>query len=401
MHLGRTLPPAASPIGWMNFVRGLISLFQGESSIERFTNELKNYFSKKHCFLVSSGKAAFTIILLALKEKYPHRTDVIIPAYVCYSIPSSIVRAGLQIKPCDLGNNSLDFNFELLETMLSSSNVLAVLPTHLFGLPADVERIKYSIKDPQITIIEDAAQAMGAERKGIKLGTLGDVGFFSLGRGKAYSSVEGGVIITDDDDLAEHIQTQMDKLHGYNSFDISKIIMYAIALNLFLHPSLFWIPRGMPFLKLGETLYDPDFSIKKMSAFQAGLTNDWVARLGRLKKIRQHNLHKWMEVLDKSFDSLINNYTKDMPELVRLPVLLSDFMAKKRLLKNTDWQKFGISMAYPDSISGIPERAVPLREQDYFVAQNIAHRLVTLPVHQYLQDKDMRSIKQCLGKAIL
>ena len=109
MRIGRTLPPAASPIGWTYLLAGLVRLLRGQREVERFTNGLTAYFDKRHCFLVSSGKAALTLILLALKEQYPKRNEVIIPAYTCYSVPSAIVRAGLKIKPCDLAEKGFDF----------------------------------------------------------------------------------------------------------------------------------------------------------------------------------------------------------------------------------------------------------------------------------------------------
>jgi perosamine synthetase len=396
MRIGRTLPPAASRIGWNNFAHGLMSLLRGEGAIEQFSSELTAYFKIKHCFLVSSGKAAFTLILRALKEKYPDRTEVIIPAYTCYSVPSAIVRAGLQIKPCDLAQDSLDFNFELLEPMLASKKLLAVLPTHLFGLPADVERLKRIVKDPVVMVIEDAAQAMGTEWRGKKLGTLGDVGFFSLGRGKAFSTVEGGIIITDDDDLAGNIHKQIKKLDRYNQLELFTMVMYAVALNIFLHPYLFWIPKGMSFLRLGETIYDPDFPIKRMTAFQAGLAKSWNGRLCEFRRVRQDNSKGWLSILDRSFCPFISDKARDFPELTRLPVLLSNFMERKRLLEKTDAQGFGVALAYPNAVNSIPECAEQFNGKDFPVAKGIAERLITLPVHQYLGHQDRNLIKECL-----
>src|SRR5438309_5846824 len=165
MRIGRTLPPAATPIGIREIISGVCGIFHGQKELDRFRSELKEYFGVKHCFLVSSGKAAFTLILLALKELFPDRDEVLIPAFTCYSVPSSVVRAGLRIRLCDLRPDSLDFDFAQLSAMLSESppphtearpagrasessvgtrdaagssrnsskRVLAVVPTHLLG----------------------------------------------------------------------------------------------------------------------------------------------------------------------------------------------------------------------------------------------------------------------------
>src|SRR2546422_7913447 len=78
MHRGRTLPPAATPIGSREIISGVCGIFHGQQELDRFESELKEHFGVKHCFLVSSGKAAFTLILLALKELFPDRDEVVI-----------------------------------------------------------------------------------------------------------------------------------------------------------------------------------------------------------------------------------------------------------------------------------------------------------------------------------
>src|SRR6185295_5908966 len=98
MRIGRTLPPAAAPIGIGAVVSGFAGILTGTRRLDRFHRELKDYFGVKHCFLVSSGQAAFTLILLALKELSPGRDEVLIPAFTCYSVPAAIVRAGLRIR---------------------------------------------------------------------------------------------------------------------------------------------------------------------------------------------------------------------------------------------------------------------------------------------------------------
>src|SRR6266850_7757066 len=121
MRVGRTLPPAATPIDIRAIVSGVCGVFHGRKELERFQSELREHFGVKHCFLVSSGKAAFTLILLALKVLFPDRDEVLIPAFTCYSVPSSVVRAGLRIRLCDLRPDSLDFDFAQLSAMLSEA----------------------------------------------------------------------------------------------------------------------------------------------------------------------------------------------------------------------------------------------------------------------------------------
>src|SRR5258706_13212711 len=108
MRIGRTLPPAATPIDIRAVVSGICGIFRGRQGLDRFELELKEHFEGEHCFLVSSGKAAFTLILLALQELFPDRDEVLLPAFTCYSVPSSAVRAGVKIRLCDQRPDSLD-----------------------------------------------------------------------------------------------------------------------------------------------------------------------------------------------------------------------------------------------------------------------------------------------------
>ena len=78
-----------------------------------------------------------------------------------------------------------------------TDETLCVLAIHLFGIPANLDRIKKLCRKKDIFIVEDAAQAMGGEYKGGMLGTIGDVGFYSLGRGKNITCGSGGIIVTE------------------------------------------------------------------------------------------------------------------------------------------------------------------------------------------------------------
>ncbi len=429
MRIGRTLPPAAAPIGMREIVSGIRGVVHGENELDRFRLELTEYFGVKHCFLVSSGKAALTLILRALKELSPDRDEVLIPAFTCYSVPSSIVRAGLKLRLCDL-QGGLDFDFAQLSAMLSGKDpsgeannwaisvapggpsdaavdardatrrFLAVVPTHLYGCPADVPRLRRLVRDPGVTIIEDAAQAMGEAGEGRKLGTLGDVSFFSLGRGKAFSTVEGGIILTDRDDIAEKLDGHIARLPSYGSWDLLKLFLKAAVLTLFLHPLLFWLPHSIPFLRLGETLFEPNFPILRMSVFQAGLAKSWQVRLQKLHDSRKKNVNRWLAVLDALGVQWLPAQNRHDFGLIRFPVRVSDVEKRGSLLRESARRGLGIMPVYPDSIDGIPELRGHIGARAFPVARSCARGLVTLPTHDYLTPKDVTKISRLLSRVL-
>jgi len=394
-RIGRTLPPAASPIYLRDIVSGIAGLFRGLKAVTRFEDELKEYFGVKHCFTVSSGKAALAVILQSLKAMHPDRDEVLIPAFTCYSVPSAIIRAGLRIRLCDVDAETFDFDFKGLEKIISEhgARLLCILPVHLFGIPADVDRIRNLVEGREIVIVEDAAQAMGGESGGKKLGTLGDVGFFSLGRGKALSTVEGGIIITGRDDIAVNLAGVVGALGEYGALEKARLLLYAVALVLMLRPSLFWLPKALPFLRLGETIYDPDFPMRKMSAFQAGLAHGWERKLHEFKRIRSEKMHDFLG----SFATRLPWLDAERPPtLIRLPFRTDSANRRANILRASETLGLGLAAAYPDSVDRIPQLKAHFSSFHYPTARKNAEMLLTLPLHKYLTGDDIDRIAELL-----
>ena len=405
MKIQRTLPPAAAPIFLRDLLCGIGGLISKKREIERFKAEIREYFGVRHCFLVSSGKAAFAVILEALKTIYPGRTEVLIPAFTCFSIPSAIVRAGLKVRLCDITRDSLDFNFDQLSKIIretehtpvpKSCPILCVVPTHLFGLHSDIERVKELAAGQGIAVIEDAAQVMAGEHRGKKLGTLGNAGFFSLGRGKAISVVEGGIVVTNEDRIARAIEAVFQGLPEYRADGLLRLFFSAAALSLFLHPNLFWLPKALPFLRLGETIYDPRFAMMKMSSFQAGMTKGWQNKLKEFRKHRAENSKHWASLAEIKHTQPYLFENGNYADMTRFPVRIDDTEVKDWLLREADCMRLGIMPTYPDCVAGIQELTGRFKGKTFPVAKRAAHSLVTLPIHSFVSGKDREKIEKMI-----
>src|SRR5262252_10829990 len=101
MRIGRTLAPAAAPIGWGALWGAAAGILSKHDPTPRLAEEILRVFGVERTWLVSSGTAGLTLALLALKSRRPG-TDVIIPAYTCFSVPAAVLRAGLRPVPCDI-----------------------------------------------------------------------------------------------------------------------------------------------------------------------------------------------------------------------------------------------------------------------------------------------------------
>jgi dTDP-4-amino-4,6-dideoxygalactose transaminase len=356
--------------------------------------ELQAKFSARGVFLVSSGKVALTVILKALAASSSRRR-VIIPAYTCFSVPSAVVKAGLDVVLCDVEPDTLDFNFDELERLLDD-RVLCVISTHLFGHPADVDQVKRLCEGKGITVVEDAAQAMGGASDGRLLGTLGDVAFFSLGRGKNLTCGTGGIILTCSSSLAGQIQTEYAALADAPRADALGNWLEMLSMCILVHPALYWIPAGLPFLRLGESRFYTDFPLRRMDEVRAGLLHGWQRRLDRANQGRITQAGRLLNGLALSSKGIKPIVRKDSVYL-RLPVLMQDRDAKHAVCCLSRRVGAGISPSYPTTIQDVSELAGRLAVRKVAGAQEIVNRLVTLPTHQFVKEADRDKIDRVLG----
>ncbi len=385
MIMQRTIPPAAAPINLKSLLQGFNGFFLNKEYLQRLEREAKEYFSVKHVFFVSSGKAALTLILYALQSLSPGKRKALIPAYTCFSVPSAIVKADLDVALCDIDASTFDFDYKQLDVSLNEST-LCVIPSHLFGIPSDMGKIKSICQDKGIFIVEDAAQAMGGKFNGKLLGTIGDVGFFSLGRGKNITCGSGGIIVTNDDRIAAAIDRRYSSLEKPRFGETIADYCKALLLTVFIRPSLYWLPAGLPFLKLGETTFEKDFPIKKISGMKAGLLANWQRRLEESNRIRKDNAQYICNVLGLN---IWNNFP--IPFL-RLPFLVKNRQVRDNIFMHSREKGMGINRMYPTPINEIKEITDQFEGIIFPSARAIAECLVSLPTHQLLSTKDKERI---------
>ena len=268
MKIGRKVPPAAAPIAWKDLWHGVIGLLCPERSLRLFEEEIRAHFGVSHVFLVSSGTAALTLTLMGLRSS-SRRTDVVIPAYTCPSVPAAVLKAGLRPVLCDINPSTFDFDHAQLERTLNE-NTLCVVAHHLFGIPSDIDRVRALCRTRGIFVVEDAAQAMGVESNGRRLGTLGDVGIFSLGRGKSITCGSGGIIVTSSAHIADAIGRRCRELSASPLAEALKDFAQIVLMAMFIRPRLYWLPAALPFLRLGQTIFPKDVPLKRALGHEGG-----------------------------------------------------------------------------------------------------------------------------------
>lgn len=382
MYILKTMPPAAAPLFIREIMRGVTFDTNEACRINKFKNIIKNIFEPNFCFTVSSGKSALAITLKALKILSPYRFNVVVPDYGCFSIVSAIDKSGLKLMTCEV-NADLDLSIVELERLCSKNEVLCVISPHFYGAPANIEAVKKILSRYGVYLIEDAAQAMGGIWQSRKLGTVGDAGVFSLGRGKALTTVEGGVILTKNKAIAAMVEQKVQTLSAPSLIKTSQLIIYALGISWFLSPYIYWLPNALTFLKLGKTHYLPEFPVELLSSFQAGMAHNWPLKLSFLKGQREVKLAEFKKFGIKSFLDF-----GPPIQWIRLPVFETTSGARDTILKHGYRLGLGISNGYPAPMVAHKLREVP-DGQPQCNAEWICKCIMTLPVHKFIKPVDM------------
>jgi dTDP-4-amino-4,6-dideoxygalactose transaminase len=395
----RLVPPAGTPIKFSALVRIVQARLSTEPEADRFRTEILRLTGARHCWLVNSGRTALTASLQVMSRLTgPQRDEVIIPAYTCFSVAASVARCNLKIRLVDIDPRTMDYDYERLMTT-DLSRVLAVLGCNLFGIVSNWKKLRRIAGESKTYLVDDAAQTMGSGYDGAASGTLGDIGFFSLDRGKNLSTFSGGVLITSNDQIADQLNATVAGLPAVPLSREFGLMARLAAYSVLLRPRLYWLPDGLPFLGLGQTLFDPSFTLGRLSGLQEAAGGVLFDNLAGLNKTRIRITREVGEPLIESGNYEIGGYDSQCPPAyLRLPVLARDGAWRNRAM--AELRKNGVKSTtmYPSTIRQIPGIKVHLAsEQSSFPgAEQVVDRLLTLPTHPYVQDRDISMIVDCL-----
>lgn len=206
--------------------------------------------------LTCSGTVAFMVALRTLSEREPCRRDVVVPAYTCPLVAIAVHALGLRLRLCDTRVGHFDMDESALSGMCNEET-LAVVPTHLAGLAADVDAANRIARRVGAWVIEDAAQALGALDHGRSVGLRGDIGFFSLAAGKGLSIYEGGLLISRDATLRDALRRTHEAMLPYDRRWEWRRSLELLGLAALYRPVGLTVAYGMPLkrrLRRGDTV---------------------------------------------------------------------------------------------------------------------------------------------------
>lgn len=181
-------------------------LFTMGANVEAFERDFAQYVGSQHCLMVNSGSSANLIMVAALfytknpRLKLKRGDEVIVPAVSWSTTYYPLYQYGLKIKFVDIDLYTLNYDLDRLEQAVTDKT-RAIMAVNLLGNPNDFERIQQIIGKRDIVLMEDNCESMGATYQGKQAGTFGVMGSYSSFFSHHISTMEGGLIVTDDEEL--------------------------------------------------------------------------------------------------------------------------------------------------------------------------------------------------------
>lgn len=170
--------------------------------VQEFESKFAAFCETKFGVATNSGTTALHLALEGLKIK--EGDEVILPTFTMIASANAIEYTGARPVLVDADPTTWNMNVTEVEDKVSA-NTKAIMPVHIYGHPTDMQPLVELATKRDLAIVEDAAEAHGAEYKGKKVGSIGDVGSFSFYANKIITTGEGGMNTTNDPDLAERM----------------------------------------------------------------------------------------------------------------------------------------------------------------------------------------------------
>ena len=179
-----------------------------------FEAEFAKWQGSRHAVFVNSGSSANLLAVQALLEGgYLRNNRVIAPAVSWVTTVTPLMQLGLDVRLCDCDRRTLGLDIDHLERLCAEHKPALLILVHVLGHDSDIARVKQVCARHDVRLIEDTCESLGTVADGRKLGGHGDAGTFSFYYGHHISTIEGGMVVTDDSDLY-HLMLSI-RSHGW------------------------------------------------------------------------------------------------------------------------------------------------------------------------------------------
>lgn len=210
---------------------------ENDRVVHKFERQFAEYIGSRHAVMVPSARYGFYLLLRAFGVG--EGDEVICPGLTYFAIPAMVPLVGARPTFADIGLQTHVIDPDAFEAAITD-RTKAVVPTHLFGTPCQMDRILEIAKAHDIKVIEDCAQSTGARFSGQRVGSFGDAAYYTFGLTKNITTLAGAMITTNDDNVAEFVRTEIGS-GGYTSKQKAlREALTGVAMFVATHPAIYW-----------------------------------------------------------------------------------------------------------------------------------------------------------------
>jgi len=206
--------------------------------IKQFEEAFARLLGSGHVRTCSTEYGRMALYFILKSMQFPEGSEIIVPALTFWVVPEIARVAGLTVVFADVDPITFTLSPAAMERAITP-NTRAVLPTHLYGLPCDMDPILALAQQHNLKVIEDCAHSLGAEYKGRMVGTLGDASFFSFQAFKPLNTYGGGLAWTRDAELARRVGEYADGEEWPTDARVQSILRQGKLQHTFIRPNVF------------------------------------------------------------------------------------------------------------------------------------------------------------------
>ena len=333
----------------------------------RFENKYSEYIGVQNSIAVSSWTAAGHLTLEAFGIKAGD--EVIVPTMTFPATAEIVCYFGAKPVIVDVEKDTLNMSPEIIEKAITSKTK-AIIPVHYAGQPCDLDEIHDLARKHNLKVLEDAAHALPATYKGVKIGSLSDVTCFSFYATKTLSTGEGGMICTNDEEIAERCKIM--RLHGINRdawkryTDSGSWYYEVVAPGYKYNFTDLQASLGLPQLKKVDTMWK---SRQNIAAKYTAILKDLdTIELHTVKPDRESSWHLFPIRLH------LNRLTKNRAQII-------NELKEENIGVGVHFMPVHQHLYYKETFN--------LSNKDYPVASSVFPRLLSLPIYPGMTDENV------------
>lgn len=367
------------------------------SHIGEFQKQFARYIGVNYAFATCTGRDGLSLILEALGLE--EGDEVILPAYTLKDLIFLIQHKGFIPVLVDIDKDTYNIDPTLIERAISRKTKV-IVATHMFGSPCDIEKITNMAKRYDISVIEDCAHAAGAEYKGRKVGSFGKAAFFSFEAFKPINTFGGGMVTTDDADIAAYIGNKINKLPYDGKNVIFKIFYTYFEHFILFSPIYFFISFLMKSEYFSRIISKVYLFIHRVSRPHRFRYSNLQALMGlkQLKNLDKRNLLRRKKTAD-----LANLLDSDIATPKTLPGAISTyyFFVIKTQFHSKEIRKYLIGKGVDSSIGSeiTDDCSQILCQDDCPLTKKVYRHALQIPLYEELNSRDIKNIAGAINNS--